>query len=235
MIRIPEPEIMNDKEQVEAYASADFADSLYTYINHFRTSFPYFKEGKILDLGCGPAFEAIELCKEYDNIHITCIDASKEMLLKAEEFVQKAGMKDRITLINDHIPECKNIEDEFDAVVSKDLLHHLLNPLDLWNTAAKFTKPGAQVMVMDLIRPDSEYEANKIVEKTAASNSPILQKDFYNSLCAAYTTEEINEQIIYSEYESIQPEIFTVNRHFIVAGNKQAYNTSLKERAVAFY
>jgi len=48
---------------------------------------------------------------------------------------------------------------------------------------------------MDLIRPDSQLEARQIVERVAANEHPVLKEDFYNSLCAAFTVNEVRSQL----------------------------------------
>jgi SAM-dependent methyltransferase len=77
----------------------------------------------------------------------------------------------------------------------KDLLHHLPNPMVLWSEARRLGRPGAVIYVMDLIRPETPDAARDIVESTAGREHPILKQDFYNSLCAAFTTEEAEDQV----------------------------------------
>src|SRR5262249_12549517 len=86
-------------------------------------------------------------------------------------------------------------EHSFDAILSKDLLHHLPDPSVLWHEAKRLGRPGAAVFVMDLYRPATPENAREIVEAAAASENPILRQDFYNSLCAACSVEEVEEQL----------------------------------------
>jgi hypothetical protein len=48
---------------------------------------------------------------------------------------------------------------------------------------------------MDLIRPATLERARQIVEMLTAGEHPILKEDFFNSLCAAFTTEEAKNQL----------------------------------------
>jgi len=48
---------------------------------------------------------------------------------------------------------------------------------------------------MDLRRPDSPETARDIVQAVAANEADVLKTDFYNSLLAAFTPEEIREQL----------------------------------------
>jgi hypothetical protein len=54
---------------------------------------------------------------------------------------------------------------------------------------------GAAVYVMDLIRPDTPETARGIVEAVAGNEAAILREDFFNSLRAAFTIEEVTGQL----------------------------------------
>ena len=48
---------------------------------------------------------------------------------------------------------------------------------------------------MDLLRPESRGQASKLTELHVSEEPEILQRDFYNSLLAAYRTDEIEAQL----------------------------------------
>ena len=67
---------------------------------------------------------------------------------------------------------------------------------------------------MDLVRPHSLESLNKILQKHGNDNQ-VLMKDFKNSLMAAYTVNEVQEQI--SIFKGIKSIINIVSdRHFFV-------------------
>jgi hypothetical protein len=70
MNRVLEQELMDDPVQAEAYAGADFAEVNQGFVDRFREYFPDFSEGRVLDLGCGPADIAIRFAKLYPACHI---------------------------------------------------------------------------------------------------------------------------------------------------------------------
>jgi hypothetical protein len=53
MQHIPEPELMTDPAQAQAYAEADFSAPHDAFVAHFAARFPDFKTGSVLDLGWG--------------------------------------------------------------------------------------------------------------------------------------------------------------------------------------
>ena len=55
MKRIPEPELMDEIEQVRAYAEADFEEPNSLFVSLFKERFPgHDTRGVVLDLVCGP-------------------------------------------------------------------------------------------------------------------------------------------------------------------------------------
>lgn len=194
MDRVLEPELMDDPEQAKAYAAADFSQENQGFVDRFREYFPDFKEGHVIDVGCGPGDIPIRLARALPTCRITGIDASAPMVQLAERAVQEAGLSERITL------RCERFQDtaganQADAGISNSLLHHLPNPLLFWNKLRRLVKPGSPILVMDLLRPESPEEAKAIVDRYAAGESDILRRDFYNSLLAAFTEDEVTTQL----------------------------------------
>ena len=98
------------------------------------------------------------------------------------------------------------------------LLHHVVNPLHFWHRLKQLVKPGGAVLVMDLLRPDSPEAAQAIVDQYAATAPPILRRDFYNSLLAACTEDEVAAQL--AELNLIRLMVDVIDdRHWIAAGH----------------
>jgi ubiquinone/menaquinone biosynthesis C-methylase UbiE len=194
MDRILEPEIMDDRAQAVAYARADFSESNQLFVDRLVAEFGHALLN-VVDLGCGPADVTVRLAQAVHTAHITGVDASEEMLTLAREAVHAARLAGRITLHLGRLPGLALAERSFDAVLSKDMLHHLPDPQVLWREAQRLGRRGAAVYVMDLVRPSSPLEAREIVERVARGEHPILKEDFYNSLCAAFTVEEVRAQL----------------------------------------
>jgi SAM-dependent methyltransferase len=194
MERRPEPELMDDEQQSIAYAKADFSTSNQLYVDSLVRDFPTYLR-TIVDIGCGPADVVIRLAKAAPHAAITAIDGSAPMIALGRTAARAAGVDDRLTLLRTRIPGPPPASQSFDAVLSKDLLHHLPDPRVLWNEVTRLGRPGAAVYVMDLVRPDSEDTARAMVKEGAGSEHPILQHDFYQSLLAAFTMDEVRAQV----------------------------------------
>jgi len=194
MKRVTEPELMDDEQQSIAYAQADFSTSNQLYVDSLVRDFPTHLRA-VVDIGCGPADVVIRLAKAAPHAAITAIDGSAPMIALGRTAARAAGVDDRLTLLHTRIPGPPPASQSFDAVLSKDLLHHLPDPRVLWNEVTRLGRPGAAVYVMDLVRPDSEDTARAMVKEGAGSEHPILQHDFYQSLLAAFTMDEVRAQV----------------------------------------
>ena len=194
MERVLESELMDDELQSIAYARADFSASNQFFVDGFINDFPQ-RLRTAVDIGCGPGDVMIRLARALPDLHITAIDASAPMIALARGAVMTEGASDRIELVQGYVPGVALQAHSFDAVLSKDLLHHVPDPSVLWKEVARLGRPGAVVYVMDLVRPPTREEAHRIVDRVAAREDPILREDFYNSLCAAFTVDELREQV----------------------------------------
>ncbi len=194
MNRVLEPEIMAGQAEAAAYAGADFADSNQWYAERFTMDYPGHLE-RIVDLGCGPADVTVRIARLAPQARIIAVDGSAAMLALARSAVDAAQLSNRIALHLGRLPGLSLPENHFDAVLSKDTLHHLPDPGALWSEVRRLGHAGAAVYVMDLIRPSSPQRARLLVEQVAAAAHPLLKEDFFNSLCAAFTLEEVRHQL----------------------------------------
>jgi ubiquinone/menaquinone biosynthesis C-methylase UbiE len=213
--RVLEPELMDDERQSIAYAKADFSTSNQSFVDGLIRDFPGHLRN-VVDIGCGPGDVVIRLARAAPQIRITAIDGSAPMISLARDAVRKAGFQSRVTLAEGFIPGVALQELSYDAVLSKDLLHHLPDPSALWKEIVRLGRSGAAVYVMDLVRPPTPGDAHRIVDSVAANEDPILREDFYNSLCAAFTLEEIGEQLLEASLDLRVKQVS--DRHMLVSG-----------------
>jgi len=216
MNRTLEPELMDDPEQALVYARADFEEENQGFIDRFREYFPKFTEGHVLDLGCGPGDIPVRFARALPSCRITGVDASEPMIGLAGVAVKQAGLADRITFRCERFQGVSLVEPA-DAAVSNSLLHHLPNPLQFWYRLRQLVKPGSPVLVMDLLRPDSPEEAQAIVDRNAAKEPDILRRDFYNSLLAAFTEDEVAAQLAEMNLSRLIVDVVD-DRHWVVSG-----------------
>ncbi len=194
MDRVLEPEIMDGEAEAAAYARADFSDSNQAYVGDVVSSFPDCL-AQVVDLGCGPGDIALRLGRAAMTTQILGVDASPAMLAIARAALRAAGLEARVSFLEGRLPGVALGDGSFDLVLSKDMLHHLPDPQVLWNEVRRLGRPGAAVCVMDLCRPATPAAAHEIVERVSGDEHPLLKTDFYNSLRAAFTADEVRAQL----------------------------------------
>jgi ubiquinone/menaquinone biosynthesis C-methylase UbiE len=149
---------------------------------------------RVIDLGCGPAAIAIELCHRDESIEMIAVDAEVEMLEIAKREIDAAGLLDRIALHHADACEMQFYSDEMaDTVISNSLIHHLEHPEQGLASALRLIKKGGRLFIRDLVRPDSEREVESLVAAYSGQESKNAQQLLRQSLHAALTLEEIRE------------------------------------------
>jgi len=216
MKRVLEPEVMDDPEQVLAYAEADFEQENQGFVDQFFSLYDDLESPHILDLGCGPGDIPIRVARRHSTCRITGIDASQPMIAYAEEAVQKAGFQDRVQFLSQRFQDV-NLSSPADAMISNSLVHHVPNPLRFWYSLKTLLKSGAPILVMDLLRPESPEAAQTIVDDQAASEPERLQNDFFHSLLAAFTEDEVAAQLAELNLSRLMVDVLD-DRHWIVYG-----------------
>ena len=190
---------MDDSDQACAYAQADFERPNTLFLEMFARHFPDFTQGRLLDLGCGPADIPLRFVNAYSGIELVVVDGAQAMIDLAEKAIEGAGAAARIQTVCWHVGEqtCPEIVGgPFDGVISNSFLHHLDDPSILWNTVIDQAKPGSPVLVMDLKRPHNVSAARAFVEEYSGNEPELLRQDFFRSLLAAYREQELREQLV---------------------------------------
>ena len=197
MKRIPEPEeLMDDAAQARAYAEADFSEPNNLFIELFAELLATPFGGHALDLGCGPGDIPLAFVERYHRARVTAVDGAESMLsLARSKLADQPELAERVQWTCCYLPNSELHPAGYDAVLSNSLLHHMAEPLDLWRTIKHCAKPDALVLVMDLARPATPEAVDALVATHAGDAPDVLRRDFRNSLFAAYTTDEVTEQL----------------------------------------
>lgn len=218
MRRRPEPELMTEAEQVAAYGNADFEAPHSHFINLLLERLPKGKDvERALDLGCGAGDIAFRVAASFPGAEVDAVDGSAEMLKFAAGLLeQKPALSGRVKFIRSMVGDFEP-EGDYELVVSNSLLHHLPEPSVFWDAVKRLSSPGSFVFVMDLLRPESEEEAKRLTALYASSEPGVLQRDFYNSLLAAFEEDEVRAQLAASGLAHLETERIS-DRHLIAYG-----------------
>ena len=195
MDRILEPEVMDDEQQAIAYAKADFSSSNQMFVDGLLDAYAS-RLGIVLDIGCGPGDIPIRLARAKSSVYVVAVDASEVMVRLANDAVEKADLLQAG-------PGCRGTHPGTCAAPRRIRRDHLEGPSPpsarsdglLGGGEAPAGGPGTAVYVMDLFRPATQDDARAIVESVSANEPEVLKRDFYNSLLAAFTPDEVRDQL----------------------------------------
>lgn len=220
MERIPEPELMDGVDQAAAYAAADFAAPHQAIVARLDAVFPGFAtEGPILDLGCGPGDITFRLARRFPRARLVGVDGAAAMLRLAEERRRGEANGTRVRFVQAMLPDGAIPELPYTLIASNSLLHHLHRPTVLWDTVRRHAAPGARIFIVDLMRPESREEAARMVERYSGNEPDVLKQDFFHSLLAAFSPDEVKDQIAAACLAGLAVEAIS-DRHLMVWGRR---------------
>ena len=153
---------------------------------------------KVLDVGCGAGFFTILLAKA--GYHVTGIDLTQEMIVKAQELIRLNGPFEGNAEVTVMDAEQLSFEDEtFDAIVTRNLTWTLPHPVEAYQEWYRVLKKGGV-----LLNFDAEYAKNAhslfTVESVAHKDiSEKLKEDcheLYHMLTISALDLASNQQIL---------------------------------------
>ena len=220
MQRITEPELMNEEIQTDAYAQADFKEPNIHFINLFQKTFSKNITGNVLDIGCGNADITLRFARAFPNCYIDAIDGSRSMLKHGSKALERESenIQKRVTFVQGIVPSIKLPRPHYDTIISNSVLHHIHEPILLWQFIKSHSTQNTKIFIGDLLRPTSKEKAAEIVELYAINEPEILKVDFYNSLLAAFEISEIEEQLESSGMSNLSVRQIS-DRHVIISGS----------------
>lgn len=200
--RTPEPELMDGADQVAAYAAADFRASDQAMVDRLAHLCADHPGGRLADLGCGPGNISFLLARRWPAARVLGLDGAPRMLAVAEQrLAAEPELAGRLRFQEALLPLPAGFSSgwfaagSFSALVSNSLLHHLHDPLCLWQGIVQLAAPGAFVYVQDLRRPPSAAAVEELVAAGMASAPEVLRRDYRASLHAAFTPAEVAAQL----------------------------------------
>jgi ubiquinone/menaquinone biosynthesis C-methylase UbiE len=111
----------------------------------------YCSQGKLLDIGTGPARLLLKLHQESPKMRLVGIDSSPSMVVKARQNIAEAGLSESIEVKEgsaDHIPFPGQ---SFDIVISTASIHHWKEPTTGLNETYRVLKNGGYALIYDLV------------------------------------------------------------------------------------
>jgi len=194
--RVPEPEVMDDSGEVEAYswsAAQAFLDKIDdTFVDHAIRLLNRRERGRALDIGTGPGQIVIKLARRLTRWKFTGVDRSPNMIAQAAANLDAAGaaLAGRVDFQVADGNRLPFVDATFDFVMCNSVLHHLEEPGHLFSEIARLAKPDAAILLRDLRRP-GRFAHPFHVRWHGRRYSGTMRKLYRDSVRAAYTLPEL--------------------------------------------
>ncbi len=195
--RKPEPEVMNDETEAEAYALAaaqEYLDALdETLVEQAMTLLTrgHARPSRLLDVGCGPGGIALKLARRAPNLQVTGVDRSAAMILRARRAAEAQGLSGQTSFLKADGTHLCFPDASFDLVISNSVLHHLADPVQMLREMARVARPYGIILARDLRRPSRPLFPLHIWWH-GRYYSGLMRKLYRDSVHAAYTVRELN-------------------------------------------
>jgi ubiquinone/menaquinone biosynthesis C-methylase UbiE len=206
--RVPEPEVMDDCGEVEAYSSAAAQSYLSkiddTFVAHahrlISAGIAAGFAGRALDIGAGPGQIIRKLAAQLPGWQLLGVDRSPNMIRQA---LAARGNAAPSSLAPSDVPPTRveflvadanrlPLPDaSFDLVLCNSVLHHLENPARLLAEMARVAKPDGAILLRDLRRP-SRIAYPFHTRWYGRHYSGTMYRLYCDSLHAAYTVDELS-------------------------------------------
>ena len=215
MERIPEPELMETREQVLAYVEADFSKGEYEFIDFINAYLKFNKinlsdKDLIIDLGCGPGNITEKVSLKWPEVNVLGIDGSNEMINEARSRKNLCKNKQYFKNISYFCADIKSIElNKFTSnrnltlLISNSLIHHITSIDEFFDCISNLSMKETINFHKDLRRPKDKKTALKLREKCNQIYNITLTNDYYASLKASYKINELKKVILRRNFNSL--------------------------------
>ena len=106
--------------------------------------------GRVLDVGSGTGHLAVALARAYPGIQVVGVDVSPEMVGKAREVAQRAGVGSHVLFEQGDVGALPFPDASFDAVLSTLSMHHWPDPARGLAEIHRVLRPGAVARIYDV-------------------------------------------------------------------------------------
>jgi ubiquinone/menaquinone biosynthesis C-methylase UbiE len=196
MKRIPESEaiaeLVDARRFNDAMGSNRFRQADYRRLARRAVGLGIPPGGKVLDMGTGPGFVAIEVARllEGTECQVVGMDLSDAMLSLAAENAAKVGLNGMLSWREGDVKAMPFDDGEFDLIVSNDSLHHWDDPLPVFDEIARVLKDDGHCVIHDSKRIQGRWPW-LFVKMISLSVPPDFRIHWWNSIKSSYTEDEL--------------------------------------------
>ena len=113
---------------------------------------------RVLDLGTGPGYLAIEIARRAPGARVEGIDLSRRLIEAARRNASAAGVTDRVHFERGDASRLRWADESFDMVISTGMVHALKKPVRVFEECLRVLKTGGTALVYDPAQVSSRIE-----------------------------------------------------------------------------
>jgi ubiquinone/menaquinone biosynthesis C-methylase UbiE len=164
---------------------------------------PLLQAGRILEIGPGPGFIAIEIAKLLPEVRVVGLDVSRTMIDIATSNAHEHGVSERVEFREGDASEMPFEEASFDFVVSSGSLHHWAEPGRIFSEVHRVLKPGCRGLISDL---RSDAPEDEVQEFASQIDSWFMRWGLRHSFGEGYTVQEAEQLLDGLPFASVRTE-----------------------------
>ena len=161
------------------------------------------QDGRVLEIGPGPGFIAIEIAKLQPKVEVIGLDVSETMIELATGNAREHGVSERVAFQKCDAAEMPFGKASVDFVISSGSLHHWEEPRCILHEIHRVLKPGHRALIWDL-RADAPEAA--VREMASRIDSRFMRWGLRHSFAEAYTVAEVEQLVDGIPYASVRVE-----------------------------
>jgi ubiquinone/menaquinone biosynthesis C-methylase UbiE len=162
------------------------------------------RAGRVLEIGPGPGFIAIEMAKLLPEVQVVGLDLSATMIDIATGNAVEHGVSERVEFREGDASAMPFEDESFDFVVSSGSLHHWEKPTGVFNEIQRVLKPGCRALISDLKRDASE---DGVQELEVQIDSWFMRWGLRHSFREGYTAQEAEQLVEGIPFASVRTEV----------------------------
>jgi len=159
------------------------------------------QQGRILEIGPGPGYVAIEIARLLPQVEVVGLDISRTMVEIATHNAEEAGVANKVTFRLGDAAQMPFPAQSFDFVVSTGSLHHWRGPVRVFDEIYRVLKSGGEAFIGDL-RRDAPKELRNEMAKEAGSW--LTRWGIKHSFNEAYTRDELLSLLARTKFPNYQ-------------------------------
>jgi ubiquinone/menaquinone biosynthesis C-methylase UbiE len=160
--------------------------------------------GRVLEIGPGPGFIAIEIAKLLPEVQVVGLDLSKTMVDIATGNAREYGVSERVDFREGDASEMLFGEASFDFVISSGSLHHWEEPARILREVHRVLKPGGRALISD-VRSDAPED--EVQEFAGQIDSWFMRWGLRHSFREGYTVHEAQQLVDGLPFANLRTEV----------------------------